>query len=49
MSCKCATYDHDEGRYSYSVSGDGCMYMFPDSKRCAEEFREGPDAEVENE
>lgn len=44
MSCKCATYDPDEGRYTCSVSGDGCMYMIPNSKRCAEKYGEGPDA-----
>jgi hypothetical protein len=43
MSCKCAKFDSDSGRYKCDVSGDGCMYMFPDSKRCAEEYGEGPD------
>jgi hypothetical protein len=47
MSCKCATFDEDTGRYECSVSGDGCMHMWPDSKRCAEDFGEGPDAEDE--
>lgn len=42
--CKCATFDPDDGRYSCSVSGDGCMYLIPNSKRCAEDYREGPDA-----
>jgi hypothetical protein len=44
MSCKCATLQVDEGRYKCSVSSDGCMYMIPNSKRCAEQFEEGPDA-----
>jgi len=44
MSCQCADYDSDEGRFICSVSGDGCLYMIPDSKRCAEEYGEGPDA-----
>lgn len=26
------------------VSGSGCMFVFPDSKACAEKFGEGPDA-----
>lgn len=47
--CKCATYDPDDGRYSCSVSGDGCMYLIPNSKRCAEDYGEGPDAHVTNE
>jgi hypothetical protein len=44
MSCKCATFQPDEGRWSCSVSGDGCMYLIPNSKKCAEQFGEGPDA-----
>lgn len=42
MSCKCASLDSDEG-WKCSVTGDRCVYMFPNSKSCAEEFREGPD------
>lgn len=45
MSCKCAKYEEDENRYYCSISGDGCMYMSPNSKRCATEFGEGPDIE----
>ena len=44
MSCKCATYN-GEGRYDCAVSGSECIYLFPDSKKCAEEYGEGPDAE----
>lgn len=44
MSCKCATFEPDEGRYQCSVSGDGCVYMIPNSKQCAEDYGEGPDA-----
>lgn len=43
MSCLCATFDVDSGRYNCSVSGDGCMFLNPDSKACAEMFGEGPD------
>ncbi|MBA4510318.1 hypothetical protein H1057_20225 [Clostridium sporogenes] len=43
MSCKCASYN-GEGRYNCSISGDGCIYLIPNSKRCAEEYGEGPDA-----
>ncbi|SFM09494.1 hypothetical protein [Pelosinus propionicus] len=49
MSCKCATYDPDSGRWDCSVSGSGCMYLHPSSKRCAEEYGEGPDAYSEAE
>lgn len=44
MSCKCATFDLDLCRYECSVSGDGCMFMIPNSKLCAEKYGEGPDA-----
>jgi len=45
MGCKAAKYEPSEGRYKCDVSGVGCMYFIPDSKRCAEEWGEGPDAE----
>lgn len=47
MSCKCAKYDPDEGRYYCEVSGDQCVYWIPNSKRCAEDYGEGPDAKWE--
>ena len=43
MSCKCSTFNPD-GRYQCSVSGDGCMFLTPNSKACAEKYGEGPDA-----
>ena len=46
MSCKCATYDWDTGRYDCSVSGSECVFLRPDSKACAELYGEGPDAEA---
>ncbi|ADL53251.1 hypothetical protein [Clostridium cellulovorans] len=46
MSCKCAEFDEDEG-WICDVTGDRCMYFIPDSKKCAEQFGEGPDAESE--
>lgn len=44
MACKAAKYDHDEGRYYCDISGGQCMYMYPNSKLCAEDYGEGPDA-----
>ena len=29
--------------FECSVSGGACMYLYPDSKRCAREYGEGPD------
>ncbi len=46
MSCRCAHYDEDSGRYDCDVSGDQCMFLFPSAKRCAEMYGEGPDAPV---
>ena len=28
-----------------NVSGDSCMFLVPNSKACAEQFGEGPDAD----
>lgn len=47
MSCKAAKFDQDEGRYYCDVSGDQCMYYIPNSKKCAEEYGEGPDSDSE--
>jgi hypothetical protein len=44
MACKCATYEPDEGRYICEITDCQCMYYIPNSKRCAEEYGEGPDA-----
>lgn len=48
MSCKAAKFDPDEGRYYCEVSGDQCTYYIPNSKKCAEEYGEGPDADDES-
>ena len=48
MACKSAKFDEDECRYYCEVTGDQCMYLIPNSKRCANEYGEGPDAEEEN-
>lgn len=47
MSCKSAAFDPDTARYICSVTGDGCLFLIPDSKRCAAEYEEGPDAPYE--
>lgn len=49
MSCKCANYDVDEGRFYCEVSGSQCIYLVPNSERCADECGEGPDVEELNE
>ncbi len=47
MGCTYAKYDADDARYSCGVTGGGCVFMMPDSKRCAELYGEGPDADTE--
>lgn len=37
----------DEG-YKCSITGDRCVFMVPNSKRCTELYGEGPDAENED-
>lgn len=45
MACKSVShFDDEENRYYCQVTGDSCVYMFPDSARCARDYNEGPDA-----
>lgn len=44
--CK-AAYNTDEWHgYGCSITEGACMFLFPDSKACAEQYGEGPDAEL---
>jgi hypothetical protein len=43
MSCKCAKPCDQYHGWECSVSGGECMFLFPDSKACAERYGEGPD------
>lgn len=46
--CK-AAYNTDEFHgYGCSITDGACMFLYPDSKKCAEKYGEGPDA-VEDE
>ena len=44
MSCTSSFYDPDEG-HKCNVSGDGCMFNFPNSRTCAIVYGEGPDVD----
>lgn len=44
MSCSCAKVTDEYHGYECTVSGGACMFFIPDSKRCAKEYGEGPDA-----
>lgn len=47
--CK-AAYRTDEWHgYGCEITEGACVFMYPDSKRCAKEYGEGPDAFSEEE
>lgn len=43
MGCLCAIKTDEYHGFECSISGGACMYLNPDSKRCAREYGEGPD------
>lgn len=49
MSCKCAYRTDEWHGWGCTVSGGECMYLHPDSKACARDYGEGPDANIESE
>lgn len=42
--CKAAYYTDEWHGYGCEITGDSCMFLFPNSKACAEQYGEGPDA-----
>lgn len=42
--CKCASKTDEWHGWECSITEGPCMYFMPDSKKCAEEYGEGPDA-----
>ena len=42
--CKTAYHTDEYHGYGCDITGGACMFLYPDSKRCAEEYGEGPDA-----
>ena len=42
--CKAAYYTDEWHGYGCSITEGACMFIFPDSKACAEKYGEGPDA-----
>ena len=45
MACKCAIPTDEYHGWECSITEGACMFMIPNSKRCAEMYGEGPDAE----
>ena len=44
MRCTCAIATDQYHGWECSITGDECMFLVPNSKRCAEMYDEGPDA-----
>ena len=42
MSCMKAVFNEENG-WECDVTGDGCVFVMPNSKKCAELYQEGPD------
>lgn len=44
FGCSCSKFDPDEG-FKCSITGDGCIFMFPNEKACDELYGEDSDEE----
>lgn len=44
MACSAAKSTDQYHGWECEISGGACMYLSPNSKQCAEEYGEGPDA-----
>lgn len=47
--CKAAYHTDEWHGYGCEITDGACMFLFPDSKVCAEQYGEGPDAEESEE
>lgn len=47
MSCKCARPTDEFHGCRCTITDGECMFLFSDSKACAELYGEGPDADIE--
>lgn len=47
MSCKCARKTDEYHGWECSITEGACIFLIPDSKRCAENFGEEPDTNNE--
>ncbi len=47
--CTAANHTDEYHGYECEITGGECMFLYPDSKRCAEKYGEGPDADYEEE
>ena len=44
MSCVCSKQTDEFHGWECSITDGACMFLFPSSKKCAEVYGEGPDA-----
>lgn len=44
MGCKAARVTDEYHGWECEITGGACMFLYPSSKACAEQFGEGPDA-----
>ncbi len=49
MGCKYAVRTDEYHGWECEITGGACMFLFPNSKLCAEKYGEGPDAVSETE
>lgn len=47
--CKAAYRTDEYHGYGCSITDGACMFLYPDSKQCAEKYGEGPDAVYKDE
>ncbi len=45
MACKAARPTDEYHGWECEITGEACMFLIPNSKACAEKYREGPDAD----
>lgn len=48
MCCRCAKQTDEWHGWECTITECECMYLIPDSKRCAKEYGEGPDVDEED-
>ena len=46
MACVCARQTDQWHGWKCEITDGECMFLFPDSKACAEKYGEGPDAYI---
>lgn len=46
--CSCARSTDEYHGWMCEITGGECMFLFPNSKLCAERYGEGPDADADD-